>query len=185
MKYLIISGNPKSDGLCAEVIKQVQKGTLAANVDAEILTVADLDRCDVCDNGWGTCRNQHVCAYGEDGFNEAQDKVKNAEQICIVTPVYWGEMAEGLKGFLDRLRRCEYGEKGALAGKQILLIASPGGSGRGALTCLEQMERFCNQTSAVIFDYIAINRWNSDYKKEAVFAAAKAMASGRKAKETI
>jgi hypothetical protein len=32
------------------------------------------------------------------------------------------------------------------------------------LSCLEQMDRFCRHTGAVIFDYIGINRWNSDYK---------------------
>jgi NAD(P)H-dependent FMN reductase len=67
-------------------------------------------------------------------------------------------MAEALKGFFDRLRRCDFGQQGVLAGKQILLIASAGGSGNGLLTCLEQMDRFCRHTGAVIFDYIGINR---------------------------
>ena len=107
--------------------------------------------------------------------------------LCLVTPVYWGEMAEGLKSFLDRLRRCEHMAKegGALAGKQALLVASPGGSGNGALTCLEQMDRFCRHTGAVIFDYIGVNRWNQDYKRESAYAAAKAMAGGRRAGETL
>ncbi|MDR3238063.1 MAG: flavodoxin family protein, partial [Spirochaetia bacterium] len=103
-------------------------------------------------------------------------------------------MAESLKCFLDRLRRCEVdmpllaprtGQKAALSGKQILLVASPGGSGNGALTCLDQMDRFCRFTGAVVFDYIGINRWNNDYKKSAVYAAAKAMAGGRKAGESL
>jgi hypothetical protein len=42
------------------------------------------------------------------------------------------------------------------------------------------MDRFCRHTGAVIFDYTGVNRWNSDYKKEAAYAAAKAMAEGRK-----
>jgi hypothetical protein len=53
------------------------------------------------------------------------------------------------------------------------------------LTCLEQMDRFCRHTGAVIFDYIGINRWNHDYKKAAAYAAAKAMAAGRRAGETV
>jgi hypothetical protein len=32
----------------------------------------------------------------------------------------------------------------------------------------------------VIFDYIGVNRWNSDYKRVAAKAAAYAIASGRK-----
>jgi hypothetical protein len=53
------------------------------------------------------------------------------------------------------------------------------------LSCLEQMDRFCRHTNAVIFDYIGFNRWNNDYKKEAAYQAALAMAQGRKAGETI
>jgi hypothetical protein len=96
-------------------------------------------------------------------------------------------MAEGIKGFFDRLRRCEASKRfgggeadSAFAGKQTLLAASPGGSGNGALSCLDQMDRLCRHTGAVIFDYISINRWNNDYKKEAAYAAARAMAEGRK-----
>jgi multimeric flavodoxin WrbA len=94
-------------------------------------------------------------------------------------------MAETLKTFFDRLRRCEFGQSGILAGKQVLLVASPGGTGNGMLSCLEQMDRFCRHTGAVIFDYIGVNRWNHDYKKHAVYAAARAMAEGRRAGKTV
>ncbi len=76
-------------------------------------------------------------------------------------------------------------EKKALYGKPALLAASAGGSGRGTLTCLEQMERFCTHTGANVFDLLSVNRWNSDYKKEAAYSAAKALAGGRKIGETI
>ncbi|MDP3058890.1 MAG: NAD(P)H-dependent oxidoreductase, partial [bacterium] len=101
------------------------------------------------------------------------------------SPVYWGETSEALKSFIDRLRRCEFGPKGALSNKQVLLIAVPGGSGNGLLTCLEQMERFCRHTGAIIFDYIGVNRWNSDYKRVAVKSAAFALATGRKNGDTV
>jgi putative NADPH-quinone reductase len=96
-----------------------------------------------------------------DGFSAAQESVKAADQLCFITPVYRAEMAESLKCFFDCLRRCERdiaprtGQKAALSGKQILL------------------------------DYIGINRWNNDYKKLAVYSAAKAMAEGRKAGESL
>ena len=185
MKYVIISGNPKTEGLCHSVTEKVRCGAEDGGAQVEILKVEPLGRCHVCGDGWGSCRERHVCAFGEDGFDAAQEAVKNADQLCIITPVYWGEMAEGLKSFLDRLRRCEFGQAGALSGKQILLVASPGGTGNGLLTCLEQMDRFCRHTGAVIFDAIGINRWNNDYKRPAAYAAARAMAEGRKAGETL
>lgn len=185
MKFLIISGNPKNDGLCHSIMSEINKGASDSGASVQVLTTEGLGKCRCCGNGWGTCREGNHCSFGEDGFNAAQESVKNAEMICIITPVYWGEMAEGLKCFLDRLRRCEFGKSGALSGKQILLAASPGGSGNGMLTCLEQMDRFCRHTGAVIFDYIGVNRWNSDYKRKAAYSAAKAMAEGRKNGETV
>ncbi|MDR2842284.1 MAG: NAD(P)H-dependent oxidoreductase [Spirochaetaceae bacterium] len=187
MKYLIISGNPKKDGLCHSLTEEVKRGAKDGGADVEVLTLEKLERCHVCGDGWGTCLKEHKCAFGKDGFNEAQAKVQSAELFCFITPVYWAEMAEALKSFFDRLRRCEniMQPNGALAGKQVLLIASPGGSGNGMLTCLEQMDRVCRHTNALIFDYIGVNRWNSDYKKSAIYAAAKAMASGRKNGETV
>ena len=194
MKYLIISGNPKKDGLCHAITEAVKKGAEAGSCQVDILSVEKLERCHVCGNGWGSCRGENICAFGNDGFTEAQKAVRAADMVCIITPVYWGEMAESLKCFFDRLRRCEFdtpfskrpqGEKAALSGKQVLLVASPGGSGNGMVSCLEQLERFCRHTGAVIFDFIGINRWNCDYKKEAVFSAARAMAEGRKNGDTI
>jgi len=161
------------------------RGAADGGAEAEILTMDGIERCKCCGNGWGTCREQHNCIYGGDGFGKAQETVRNADVLCIITPVYWGETAEGLKSFMDRLRRCEFGQSGALSGNQVLLIAVPGGSGNGLLPCLEQMDRFCRHTGAVIFDYIGVNRWNSDYKKQTAYSAARAMAEGRKAGETV
>jgi multimeric flavodoxin WrbA len=192
MKYLIVTGNPKKDGLCQAVTDEVFRGAKDGGANADILTLEKLERCHVCGGGWGSCREQHRCAFGGDGFDAAQEAVKKADAFCFITPVYWCEMAEALKCFFDRLRRCEAvfiretGEApGALAGKPVLLAASPGGSGNGAVECLDQMDRFCRHTGAVIFDYISINRWNNDYKKKAAYAAARAMAEGRRAGETL
>jgi multimeric flavodoxin WrbA len=162
-------------------MEEVIRGVKDGGAEADTLSVEKLERCHICGDGWGICREKHRCAFGNDGFNEAQEKIKQSDQLCLISPVYWGEMAEGIKGFLDRLRRCEFGQSGALSGKQILLVASPGGTGNGMLSCLEQMDRFCRHTGAIIFDYIGINRWNNDYKKKSVYAAARAMAEGRKA----
>jgi multimeric flavodoxin WrbA len=90
-----------------------------------------------------------------------------------------------LKGFIDRLRRCEFSQEGILRNKQALIITSPGGTGNGLLSSLEQLDRFCRHTGAVIFDYIGVNRWNSDYKRLAAKSAAFAIASGRKNGDTV
>jgi multimeric flavodoxin WrbA len=185
MKYLILSGNPKSDGLCHSFQEAIEKGASEGGAEVEVLKLDKIERCHVCSGGWGTCREKHVCAFGSDGFDNAQQVVKSADKIAIITPVYWQEVAEGLKSFIDRLRRCEFGQNGALSGKEVLLVASAGGSGNGTLISLEQLDRFSRHTGAIIFDYISVNRWNSDYKRQATFEAAKAMASGRKNGDTV
>ncbi|MDR2531301.1 MAG: flavodoxin family protein [Oscillospiraceae bacterium] len=189
MKFLIISGNPKKDGLCRDITVEIERGAKTGGADVEIVTTEKIARCHVCGDGWGTCRNENVCAFGSDGFDELQEKIKGADLLCFITPVYWGEAAESLKAFMDRFRRCEFtvfgNGEGALKGKQTLLVASPGGSGNALLTCLQQMERFCQHTGAVIFDYIGVNRWNQSYKKAAAYNAALLMAKGIKNGETL
>ena len=187
MKMLILSGNPKTDGLCQSVIEQVKAGAAEGGAQVEEVRLSDLsiERCHVCENGWGTCRSTRTCSFGNDGFDAVIAQIAQADTLVLATPVYWGETAEALKSFMDRFRRCQFGQEGVLSGKQVLLVASPGGSGNGMLTCLEQLDRFCRHTGAIIFDYVGINRWNSDYKKIAARAAAKALAQGRKNGETV
>jgi len=187
MKIGVLSGNPKSDGLCQSVIEAAKSGVLQAGAELDEIRLCDteIERCHVCGNGWGTCRAENTCAFGEDGFDEAVNRMAGWDALIIATPVYWGEMTEALKSFIDRFRRCHFGSAGLLSKKQVLLIAVPGGSGNGMLTCLEQMDRFCRHTDAAIFDYIGVNRWNSDYKREAARAAAFALAAGRKNGDTV
>lgn len=187
MKICILSGNPKKEGLCQSVIDAAKHGASegGAEVDEIRLCDFDLSRCKVCGNGWGPCRSENYCTYGADGFDAIKARLQSSDAIIFATPVYWGETSEAFKCFIDRLRRCEFNQTGVLRNKQVLLIASAGGTGNGLLSCFEQMDRFCRHTGASIFDYIGVNRWNSDYKRFAVKSAAHALASGRENGTTI
>jgi multimeric flavodoxin WrbA len=187
VKICILSGNPKTDGLCQSVIEAAKLGAIEGGAEVDEIRLCDMDltSCRVCGNGWGICRSENRCSYGNDGFDEVQNRISDSDAVIIASPVYWGEMSEVLKSLVDRLRRCQFGQAGVLSGKQVLLIASPGGSGNGLLSCLEQMDRFCRHTGAVIFDYIGVNRWNNDYKGQTAKAAACAMAKGRRNGDTV
>ncbi len=187
MKITILSGNPKKDGRCQSMIDVVKAGATEGGAEVEEIRLIDYDfeRCHVCGDGWGICREGGDCSFGDDGFDEIRKRLQDSDALVIATPVYWGETSELLKSFIDRLRRCEFNQEGVFRNKQVLLIASAGGSGNGILTCLEQMDRFCRHTNAIIFDYIGVNRWNTDYKQHAAKAAALAMASGRKNGDTV
>lgn len=181
MKVLIISGTPKTEGLSCSCVDAVHDGVIESGASVEVIRLCDekLSNCAMCDEGWGDCRDKHICRFGDDGFSAIQQKIVEANAIAIVTPVYWGDMTEAMKGFFDRFRRCEAirGDEGALAGKPVLLVVSPGGSGGGMISCLEQIERLSHHLRAKIFDYIGVNRWNQEYKFVAIKAAAKAMSS--------
>lgn len=187
MKLLVISGNPKKDGLCESVIESIMIGAGDGGADVEKVRLCDIKmgRCVVCGSGWGPCKEKHVCIYGNDGFQEVSDKIEAADAVAFVTPVYWWEVSEALKSFMDRFRRCNFGENGRLSGKQAMLVVTAGGTGNGIVSCLEQLESFCKHTGATIYDFIGVNRWNSDYKRKATYEAAKALGAGRKSGDTV
>jgi multimeric flavodoxin WrbA len=161
--FIIITASPNADGLTAACGKAAYEGIAGAGGDAELIDIsaAKLEPCLICGNGWGTCRDDSVCVVGGI-FSELQAKIREAEGVMLITPVYWGQPSERMKYFLDRLRRCEaFNERGGAAvGKQIDLIAAAGGSGNGTATCLAEMEQWCRHVGAIPQERIGITRFN-------------------------
>ena len=181
MQYLIVSGSPDPDSLSLSVMHEIIRGASDGGAIVETVALDGILPCKGCGDSAGACKNEHRCTYGKDGFDDLQDKVRQADALCVVTPVYWKESTDDLQNFLERLRRCEHGQISALANKPILLVAFPGGADNNLLACLEHMDKFCRNTGAVIFDYLGVNTWNSDYVKSSAYAAGKVMAYGRRA----
>ena len=190
MKFLIISGNPKKEGLTRTMTDQIIHGAKDGGADVEEVSVYGMSYCRSCNGGQGGCLgDEHQCVFGKDGFTDAQEKVRGADAVALISPVYWEEVSEGLKSFIDRFRRCESSgifnqRQAALTGKPMLLIASAGGSGMDMLEPLMQMERFAHHTGARVFDEIGVNRWNQSYKGTAIYEAAKAMSAGVRVGDT-
>lgn len=185
MEYLIVSGSRQPDGLFDSVMSEIVRGVTEGGADAQILALEGLGRCKACNDGWGVCRSEHICAFGKDGFHEAQRMVKQADALCLITPIVLGEPSEAVKNFLERIRHCESGDFRALENKPLLITAFPESSDSGLFSYMEQIDKFCRQTGAVIFDFLSVNRWNSDYQKASAYSAGKAMAYGRKAGEAL
>jgi multimeric flavodoxin WrbA len=179
MNVIVISASPNSDGLTAACAAAAIAGLRVAGASAEEARLTDLNvgMCQQCENGWGTCLEQHRCQV-EDGFQALHARVLASDALVLVTPVYWGEMSESAKAFTDRLRRCEAtrGEASGLAGKPLLSVAAAGGSGGGMITCLGSMERWMQHVRGRTWDLIPVNRWSRPYKLEVIRAAAEAMA---------
>jgi len=139
-----------------------------------------ISRCAVHNDGWGTCKSKHHCQL-QDDFQDLHKTVELAEGYVLITPVYFGEPSEPMKAMIDRLRRCEAtkdesaGEKSILAGKPMVLVAAAGGSGHGAISCLEMMERFAQRLGAKVFDTIPVTKSTRDYQLETIHDALAAM----------
>ena len=163
--YVIITASPNIDGLTAACGKSAYEGITGAGGQAEVISLCetDLGFCAMCGNGWGTCRESGKC-FKNDVLSELQIKIREAEGVVLVTPVYFGQPSERMKSFLDRFRRCEaFNKDGCGAkGKQIDLIAAAGGSGNGTSSCLTEMESWCRYVGAVPKDRIGITRFNRE-----------------------
>ena len=182
MNVIVISSSPNKDGLTAACATAAIEGVLQAGGRAEEVRLNDLQvgMCQACDNGWGTCLEDHECQT-EDDFQSLHARVRQADAYVLVTPVYWGEMSESAKAFTDRLRRCEAtrGNESSLFDKPVIAVAAAGGSGRGTITCLSSMERWIQHVRARKFDLIPVNRWSREYKLAAIREAARAMLQER------
>jgi len=179
MNILVINASPNKDGLTSACASAVIDGIRAAGSEAEEIRLNDLkiDHCHACNNGWGTCLNEHRCQE-EDDFQGLHIHMTQAEGYVLVTPVYWGEMSESAKAFTDRLRRCEATQeegKSSLFNKPVIAVAAAGGSGNGMITCLLSMERWIHHVQGRVFDLVPVNRWSREYKLTAIRAAGHAL----------
>ena len=178
MDVIVISSSPNRDGLTAACAAAAVEGAVLAGGQAEEVRLNDLQvgMCEACNNGWGTCRQDHECQV-QDDFQALHARVLQADALILVTPVYWHEVSEAGKAFADRLRRCEAtrGDESKLSAKPVIAVAAAGGSGNGMITCLWSMERWIEHVKARKFDFIPVNRWNREYKQAAIHEAARAM----------
>ena len=176
---LTIWSSPNKDGLTAAAVAQVREGIAAAHEETvEIcLNRRKIEHCRACGDGWGLCRDRGECVIRDD-FASIYDECAAAKGIVLVTPVYWHDMSESLKAFIDRLRRVETGGKSSrFKGKSCLLIACAGGTGRGAVQCLNQMEETANHMGMTAVDRLPVIRFNQSYMLPALRQAGEKFAA--------
>ena len=181
MKILAIQSSPNDDGLTARTTKAVMKGAGEEGVVVEIVNLNELiiKPCLACDGGWGQCRREGTCVV-EDEFQSLRDKIHSADATVFATPVYWGDLSETAKIFLDRLRRCEVkGEFKTLNEKIALGIASAGGSGNGCVKCLLHLEDYLKRVGFTIFDLVTVTQASKEHKLEMLEKAGRRLAKMR------
>ena len=176
-KVIILWSSPNTDGLTAAAKDRLLAGLQAggAEVREVQLNKLKLEHCHACAGGWGACREKGSCIL-QDDFMPLYDDLAQADGIVFVTAVYFHDLTECFKTFLDRLRRCDAFTARRLADKRCLLAACAGGTGQGTSECLSRLEYTLKHMNMRAYDRLPVNRFNREYMLPALEAAGKTYA---------
>jgi NAD(P)H-dependent FMN reductase len=172
MQILVISGSRDRQGKTAQAINSILKGVSKAGAKSEVvfLTELKLERCRQCNpDGWGICRSEHRCII-EDDFDSIVNKIKSADLVVFANPVYFADLSESMRGFLDRLRRTRFmvgsvpvpGRPPTSQGIPAIAYCYAGGSGNGTTACGANMERILQTCGFDVVNVILARRQNLD-----------------------
>ena len=179
MRIVAIQTSPNEDGLTGTMAKAALDGAKQEGADVELIVAKSLklEACRQCENGWGPCRPEGTCII-EDDLEQIRNSLYAADGFVLATPLYFGEVSEVTKNFMDRLRRTEAGRgfDTDLTGTWAIGVAAAGGSGGGIVSCQEILERYFQHLRCEIFDMIPVTRFSRDHKTPAARAAGAALA---------
>ena len=164
MKAIILSGSRNPAGQTARAAEALLAGLRDKGAEGQIVFLPEraIERCRQCDaNGWGDCRTLGRCVI-EDDFAPLVDRIRAADAAVFATPVYFSDLSESLRAFLDRLRRiCRHDAgKAGLTGKPALGICIAGGGGGGAPSCALILDRTLATCGFDVVDVVPARRQN-------------------------
>lgn len=168
MKVIAVQSSPNEEGLTSSLAQAVLKGVKVGGGETELVHLNKLDMkpCIACGDGWGKCRTEGVCILNDD-FEALRKKIVESDALVFATPVYWHDLSESAKIFLDRLRRCErFSNFKTFLGKKAIGIASAGGTGAGAVRALYNLEDYLRRLGFEIFDLVPVTRVSKDCRLE-------------------
>ncbi|MDH7568045.1 MAG: flavodoxin family protein [Armatimonadota bacterium] len=170
MNILIVSGSRNPEGQTARAVSALVQGIGAAGGTCRqcFLPSMQIERCRQCENnGWGLCRSEGRCII-EDDFSALVAQIRAADAVVFATPVYYGDLSESLRAFLDRLRRtCTHDAgKAGITGKPAVGICVAGGGGGGGPSCTVSLEKVLRTCGFDVLDLVPVRRQNLPLKEE-------------------
>ncbi len=183
MKIVVISGSRDEDGRTAKAARALLKGASSVGAEGELvfLPQMNIERCRQCEkNGWGTCRAEGRCTI-EDDFAGLVEKIRGADAAVFANPVYFSDLSESLRAFLDRLRRITRHDKGreGINDKAAVGVCVAGGGGGGAPASTVSLEKVLNTCGFRVVDVVPARRQNLDFKLTVLEATGKWLAKDR------
>jgi len=181
MKVLAILGSRNTKGQTARACRALLQAAAAKGAQCEEVYLPELDvqRCRQCDlAGWGLCTQEGRCAIDDDLAGVVR-KIKAADAVVFATPVYFGDLSESLRAFLDRLRRFGRHEaaREGIAGKPAVGICVAGGGGGGAPACTVSLEKVLGTAGFDVVDMVPARRQNLDMKLDVLGTVGKWLAT--------
>lgn len=165
MHAFILAGSRNTEGRTARCAGAIAGGLARAGETSEtvFLPTLNLERCRQCDlDGWGICRREGRCII-EDDFASLVEKLESADAVVFANPVYFGDLSESLRGFLDRLRRISFWQaEKPLKGKPAIGVCLAGGGGGGAPSACFILENILRTIGFNVVDVLPVRRQNID-----------------------
>ncbi|MDP2858540.1 MAG: flavodoxin family protein [Bacillota bacterium] len=186
MNIIAVQSSNRPDGLTASLAKEVLAGATEATDNAGKCietAVVDLNSlkinvCRACgERGWGQCREGRGCIQDDD-FTQLYERICRADALVFASPVYFGDLSESAKTFLDRLRRQEWSRKeaGRLRGKPVVGIMAAGGSGNGPVNAVRSLENYMTYIGMSHVIYLPTSRQNQGVQFKAAREAGRHLA---------
>ena len=180
MKLIALIGSRGKQGRTARAAGAWIEGFRSAGGEVEQYCLPELviERCRQCDDdGWGDCLRKGKCIIDDD-MQKLAEGIRSADAVLLATPVYWGELSESLRAFMDRLRRTALNKEGkkGIAEKPVYGICVAGGGGGASPECAGRMERIVRDCGMYFEDVITARRQNLDMKLEVLKASGAAVA---------
>jgi multimeric flavodoxin WrbA len=188
MHAVIVSGSRNSEGQTARCANAIAGGLSKAGATSEMIFLPTLkiERCRQCNpDGWGICRTEARCII-EDDFAMLVKKLQSADLAVFANPVYFHDLSESLRGFLDRLRRISYQQPlPPLKGKAAIGVCCAGAGGGGAPSACFILERVLDWIGFRVVNVIPVKRQNLNARIPMLEMAGERLATGPSIKASI
>ncbi len=150
MKVLLINGSPREKGCTYTGLTEVAKALQADGVETEIYHIGKdaISGCTAC----RACAKLGKCVIN-DQVNELSERLGEFDGIVLGSPVYYSNVAGGMRCFLDRLFFSGGGRK--LAGKPGCAIVSCRRGGASAT--FDELNKYFSISNMPI---VSSNYWN-------------------------
>ena len=181
MKITAILGSRDHVGRTAKAAQALLRGAAAEGAESieTFLPEMKVERCRQCeDNGWGLCRSEGRCVIDDD-FAVLVERIRSSDAVVFANPVYFSDLSESMRAFLDRLRRVCMHETGrdGIKGTPAVGICVAGGGGGGAPACTVALEKVLSTCGFEVVDMIPARRQNMDLKLHVLEATGKWLAA--------